>query len=145
MEDVSDNGAGRRGDDPDGAWQEGQRLFMLLIEQALSGEFLLSLFQQSHQRADASRTHIVGDQLIIGSSGISRHPPRRDNLQAFFRTEGQARDLSFPHNRIEDRFIVLQVSIHMTGACDRHATKFPAHADMVIGRLNRSLQRRRQL
>ena len=53
VQDVADDGAGRRGDDADHARQKRERALARLVEQALGGEPAAALLEQRHERADA--------------------------------------------------------------------------------------------
>ena len=67
MQDVADDGAGRRGDDADHRGQERQQLLARLVEQALGGELLLALLEQRHQRAEPGRLQRLDDDLVVAS------------------------------------------------------------------------------
>ncbi len=55
VQDVADDGAGRRGDDADDARQIGQRALAAFVEETLGGELLAPLLEERHERADAGR------------------------------------------------------------------------------------------
>src|SRR5258707_519461 len=57
VEDVADDGAGRRGDDADDRGEEGQLALALLGEQPFGGKTLLAVLEQLEQRAHPGELH----------------------------------------------------------------------------------------
>ena len=83
MQNVANDRAGRRGDDPDHVGQERQQLLALGIEQPFGGELLLALLDQRHQRADPGRLERLHHDLVFGLARIGGQPPADDDLQPF--------------------------------------------------------------
>ena len=65
MQDVADDRAGRRGDDADDLWREGQGPLACRIEQTFTVQLLLQPFKLRQKRADAGDLHLLDDDLIL--------------------------------------------------------------------------------
>ena len=103
MQNVSNHGAGRRGDHADHPRQKGQGTLALGVEQALGGEALAALVEQRHQRADARRLERLYDDLIGGFAGKGRELAGRDDLHALLGLDLEARESALPDHRVEPR------------------------------------------
>src|SRR3546814_5966339 len=68
VQDVADDGAGRRGHHADDLRQEGQRPLARGIEEALSREFFPAVLQQLQQRALTGQLQRIGDDLVLGAA-----------------------------------------------------------------------------
>ena len=145
VENVADDGAGRRGDDADDGGQIRQRALARLIEQALLGEGLTALFEQRHQGAEAGELNLLDDDLVGGFARERRQLAGRDNLDALLRARLHARENALPDHCVEPGALVLQAEIAMAGgmgpAIARHLA---AHAHQPEPVLDRALQRARQ-
>ena len=121
VQDVADDGAGRRGDDSDHPRQERQRPFAFPVEQPLARQLLPQLVEQRHQRADTRRLQRLDDDLVFRAAGIGGELAGRDDLQPILRAERQARCRAFPHHAIEQRILILEREIKMTRGGALHA------------------------
>ncbi len=113
VEDVADDGPGRRCDHADHARQERKPALLRLVEQPFGGERPAALVQQGHQRALAGKLHPVDHDLVLGPPGISGELAGRDDLGAVLRPEGEARRLPFPDDRVDARRFILQREVTM--------------------------------
>ena len=113
---------------------------MVLVEKTFGRELLLALLQQGHERTSPCRAHEVGDELIVGAALIDGQPAFGDDFKAFLWLEGQTLHRSLPHHRVQDRLVVLDVSIHVARPRNGDAAKLASHPDMVKGGLDGPLE-----
>jgi hypothetical protein len=114
VDDVADDGAGRRGDDPDHAGHEGQAALAASIEKPFALQTALALLQQRHQRSRARRLQIVDDDLVVGFAGIGGELAGGDHFHPLLGAEFQPAHRALPHHGVEPGAIVLQREIGMT-------------------------------
>ena len=142
MQNIAYHGAGRRGDNADHRRQEGQGLFAVRVEQTFGGEFLSSLVQKRHQRADARGLQRLDHDLIGGFSRKGRDPAGRDHFETFRGASAKARQCAFPYDGVESRGLVLQAKIAMSGRMRAAIVgNLAAHAHMPEAIFDRALQR----
>ena len=120
MQNISDDRAGRAGHNPNGARQKGNGLLVFRREQAFCGKFLLALFEQCHQRADASGFHIIDDDLIAGLAGKGGQLASADDFQALLGFDLQPIGHALPDHPIHHRFVVFQIEINVARSGTRH-------------------------
>ena len=115
VQDVADDGAGRRGDDADDTRQIGRELLATGLEQPLGGELALALFEQRHQCAGPGWLQRVDDDLVLGGVGVGGDLATGDHLHAFFRLEAQLAEHAAPDHRLDAGVLVLQRKVGVTG------------------------------
>ena len=118
VEDVADDGPGRRGDDADHRGEERKEMLPRLVEQAFGGELLLALLEERHQRPEACRLQRLDDDLVGRAARIGGQPPGGDDLKpssGLMRMRGEG---ASPHHRIDLRAVVLESEI---GVAPRNA------------------------
>ena len=101
MQNVANDRAGRRGDDPDHVGQERQQLLARRIEQAFGGELLLALLDQRHQRAEPGRLERLDHDLVFGLARIGGQPPGDDDLEPFLGLMLDAAERGAPDHRLD--------------------------------------------
>ena len=65
VQNVSDDGPGRGGDDADDMRQEGQRPLSARVEQAFGRELAAALLEQGHQRTGSGRFQRLDNNLVL--------------------------------------------------------------------------------
>jgi hypothetical protein len=87
FDDVLLSCAGPTADEPDLAWQEGQRALAVVVEQPLCGQDALEVLQSGEKLADPYWANLTGIQV----QGAALGPERRLGLDDDARTLGQRR------------------------------------------------------
>ena len=141
MQDVANDGAGRRGHHTDRLRQEGDGLLAGRVEQALGRELALALFQQGHQGPGPGGLHALDDQLVLRPTRIGGELALDDDFQTLFRAEAETGGRALPGNGGDDGALILDVEIDMAGLGHDHPAQFTANPDMTEGILNRPLER----
>src|SRR5208337_3951608 len=141
VQDVADDGSGRRCYDAYAEGQKRQRPLARFVEKPLRREFPAALLDERHERADPSRLQGIDYDLISGLTGIGCNFSGRDDFQALLRLGLQPRQGSLPDHRIDAGGLILQAEIGMAGrmrsAIIRNLT---AHAHEAKAILDRPLQ-----
>ncbi|MHC2750878.1 hypothetical protein ACVIWV_006332 [Bradyrhizobium diazoefficiens] len=141
VQDVADDGAGRRGHDADHLRQPGQQLLARLVEQALGGELLLALLHQRHQRADTGRLQRLDHDLVFRGARIGRELAGGDDLEPLLGLEAHPAVHALPDHRLDLGALVLQREIAVAGGMGAaKARDLAADPDMAKGILHRPLQ-----
>ena len=121
-----------------------QELLARLVEQSLGGEFLLALFQQRHQRAEAGRLQRLDDDLILRAAGIGGQPAGDDHFETGLELELDPRRGAAPDHAGDAGALVLEIEINVAVAVIAHLAEFAAHAHIAVGVLDGALERRRK-
>ena len=108
MQDVADDGAGRRGDDADDVRQIGNGPFARLVEKPLGGELAAALLDERHQRADAGGFELFDDDLIGRFARKRGDLAGGDDLEPFLRLDPHAAENALPDHRIDAGVLVLE-------------------------------------
>ena len=146
MQDVADDGAGRRGDDADQFRQERQQLLSRRVEQAFGGELFLALLDQRHQRAEPGGLQRLDHDLVFRLTGIGGQAPGDEDFEPFLGLEAHAAERGLPDHRLDLGAFVLQREIAVAGGVrSAVAGDFAAHAHIAEGVLDGLLERRREL
>ena len=146
MQDVADDGAGRRGDDADDARQIGDRPLATGIEQSLGSELAPALLEQRHQRPDAGRLQCLDDDLILRRAREGGQLAGGNDLHPLLGAEAQLAEIAFPDHRLDLGAIVLQREIGVArGMRPAIAGNLAAHAHKSKCVLDGALQRHRDL
>ena len=117
MQDVADDGAGRRGDDADQFRQERQLLLSRCVEQAFGGEFLLALLDQRHQCTEPGRLQCLDNDLVFRLSGIGRQSPGNEDFEPFLGLETHASESGLPDHRLNLGACIFQRKITVSEEC----------------------------
>ena len=145
MQNIADDGAGRRGDDADPLRQEGEELLARGVEQALGGELLLALLEERHERAEPRRLERLDHDLVFRPAGIGRQPAGDEDFEPFLGLETHAGERALKDHRLDLGAFVLEREIAVAGRLrPAIAGDFPAHAHVAEGVLDGLLQRRRE-
>ena len=132
VDDVANDGAGRRGHDTNDARHEGQGPLARRLEQAFGGELALALLEQRHQRPGAGRLQIVDDDLVFRGTGIGGETAAGDHLHALLGPEAKLRHCRAPDHGLDARAVVLQREIGMAGRMrPAIAGNLAAHPDVA--------------
>jgi len=113
VENIADDGAGRRSDDADDRRQEGQGAFARFIEKAFGCELAAALFDERHEGADARRLERLDDDLIGGFARESRNFSCGHNFEPFLGLDLQADERALPDDCVDARVLIFQAEIGM--------------------------------
>ena len=142
VQDVADDGAGRRGDDPDHARQERQGALAGGIEQSFGGEAAAPLLHHGHEGADAGGFERFDDDLVGGLARKGRDLAGRHHLHALFGLDAHARETRAPHDGIDAGALVLEGEIGVAGGMRSPVVRHLApHPDVSEPLLDGALQR----
>ncbi len=108
MQNIADHGAGRRGDDANGAWGEWQRFLQPGREQAFAMQLLLQAFQLRQKCANTGNLHGFDDDLIFRRRREGRNAAGNDDLQAIIGLGLQPADIALPDDAVDGRLVVLE-------------------------------------
>src|SRR5208337_3881146 len=141
VQDVADDGSGRRCYDAYAEGQKWQRPLARFVEKLLRREFPAALLDERHQSADPSWLQRIDDDLIGGLAGIGCNFSGRDDFQALLRLGLQPRQGSLPDHRIDAGGLVLQAEIGVPGRMRPAIVRnFTAHAHEAKAVLDRPFQ-----
>ena len=115
VEDVANDGAGRRRHHADDHRQERDFALARGVEQPFRGEFLAPRLEQRHQRPDAGKLQRLDDDLVARFTRESGQFPGRDDLEPFFGLDPQPLKGGAPDDGVEARVGVLEAEIGVAG------------------------------
>ena len=145
MQDVADDGAGRRGDDADALRQKRQELLARFLEQSFGGELLFALLDECHQRADTRRLERLDHDLVCRLIGVGRQPSGDPDFEPLLGLDAHAGERASPDHRLDLGALVLEGEIAVAGGVRSAETgNFAAHPHIAEGVLDGLFERRRK-
>ena len=115
VEDIPYRRAGWRGNHPDFPWIWRQRLFPPLVKQPFLRQPLLQLLVRHLKGAHAVRLHFFNINLKRAVLFIQGNPRPDNDLHPVFRTERQLGGIRPEHHRPDQRPLVLEGKIQVSG------------------------------
>ena len=115
MQDVANDGAGRRGHHADDLRQERDLALARGVEQPLFGKFLPPRLEQRHQRADSGELERLDHDLVARFARKGGEFADRDDLEPLLGLEPHALEGGAPDDGVETRIGVLEAEIGVAG------------------------------
>ena len=145
MQNVANDGAGRRGHHADDSRQERRLALARGVEQPLLGEFPAPRLEQRHQRADSGELERLDHDLVGRLAGEGGQSPGRDDFEPLLGLEPHALKRGAPNDGVEPRVGVLQAKIGVAGGMAAAiAGNLAPDAHIAEPVLDRALERARQ-
>ena len=116
VEDVANDGAGRRRHHADDPRQERDCALARGVEQAFLGKLLAPRLEQRHQRPDAGKLERVDHDLVARFARKSGQFPGRDDFEPFLGLELEPLEGAAPDDGVEARVGVLEAEIGVSRA-----------------------------
>jgi hypothetical protein len=130
VENISNDGAARRGDDADAPWKLGQRFLALLGKESLGGELGLELLEGDLQGSGAHGLHVFGEQLHFAAGFIHGDAAAGDDLHPVLWAEAQQACLGAKHDDAQLGVSVLEGEVEMAAFGGPVVGDFTLHPDV---------------
>ena len=127
VQDVADDRARGRGDDPDHLRQVGQGALPRRLEQPFRRQRLLARLEHRHQRPDPGGRDLVDDELVLRGRREGGQPAGGDDLHPLLRLHPQRARRAAEGDRAEGGVRVLEVEIEVPRGVARDAPDLAAH------------------
>ncbi len=114
IQDVADDGARGRGDDPDPRGQVGDGFFVNGIEEALGLQLRFQLLEGDLQGTDAPGLGAVQDQLVFAAGPVHVHPRPADDVHPVLEVEFQRPGSGSEEHGPDLAFVVFEGEVEMT-------------------------------
>ena len=111
VQNVANDGAGRRRHDADDFRQERNLALARGVEQPLRGEFPAPRLEQRHQRADAGELERLDHDLVARFAREGRQSAGRDDFEPLLRLDAHPLERAAPNDGVEPRVGVLEAEI----------------------------------
>ena len=145
MQNVANDGAGRRGHHADHSRQERGLALARGVEQPLLGEFPAPRLEQRHQRADSGELERFDHDLVARLAGEGGQSAGRDDLEPLLGLEPHALERGAPDDGVEPGIGVLEAEIGVAGRMGpAKAGNLAPDAHIAEPVLDRALERARQ-
>ena len=145
MQNVANDGAGRRGHHAHHSRQERDFALARGVEQPFLGELPAPRLEQRHQRADAGELERLDHDLVGRLAGKGGQSAGRDDFEPLLGLEPHALKRGAPNDGVEPRVGVLQAKIGVAGGMAAAiAGNLAPDAHIAEPVLDRALERVRQ-
>jgi hypothetical protein len=145
VQDVADDGSGRRGHNSDHRGKDREFALAAGLEQAFGGELPAPLLDHLQERTDAGKLDPLDHQLVFRALGIGGETAGDDHLHPVLRRHPEPHRGRAPADRLDTGRLVLQHHVEMAGGRALEAGNLAPHANLTECILDRPLERSRQI